>query len=498
MKRRRSRANQGGASTEHWSAGRLVRVPRKPLQASWTLGLIVLVGVIGAVGLGFAAAGERATGRLHEDERDFVSAATHLMRHGVLAFSAPTGDPPAPSAYREPAYPALLAVAWRIAGFSPPAETAASARMPADPTAWRPVVALNLTLLAIAALAVGCGVASLAGIRGGSLAFLFVAWSPALQANVGKAMAENLAAAHFSLAGVCLLALARRERWARLAALAILGLLPLTRAEGLVLLPVALLVDRLAAARRPAAAGRGAVALLALGLATPSALWTARNAAQLGHPVLADRGGLALAVRAELDADVARFGASGAMLAWTPLAAAQRQARRTAPAATWLEFRPLGPGNYYFRTLRRWQEERRIPGADSLAVDATFRRAALRSFVSQPWAHLRAAAAVAWRGLFAETSPRFARPFDFSFVFGLVLAAAMCLATGRALARGQWAALALLAPAWSVFAFHVGVSEFLPRYAVPLLPLVWAALALVLADHRGAPAAPEHDLKLRD
>lgn len=71
-----------------------------------------------------------------------------------------------------------------------------------------------------------------------------------------------------------------------------------------------------------------------------------------------------------------------------------------------------------------------------------------------------------------------------------MLAAAICLATARALARGQWAALALLAPAWSVFAFHVGVSEFLPRFAVPLLPLAWAALALVLTAERRRPGAP--------
>ena len=71
-----------------------------------------------------------------------------------------------------------------------------------------------------------------------------------------------------------------------------------------------------------------------------------------------------------------------------------------------------------------------------------------------------------------------------------MLAAAICLATARALALGQWAALALLAPAWSVFAFHAGVGEFLPRYAVPLLPLAWAALALVLTAERRRPGAP--------
>jgi hypothetical protein len=251
-----------------------------------------------------------------------------------------------------------------------------------------------------------------------------------------------------------------------------------------VLLPVALLLDWRSAANRPVAARRRALGLLALGLVLPSALWLARNSVRLGHPVLSDRGGLALAVRAELDSEVARCGARSAALAWTPLEAARRAAQSASPQASWLDYRPTGPGNFYLRTLRRWQEERSRPGADPLAVDARFARAALARIARAPWAHARAAAAVAVRASFAEVSPAWARPFDLAFALGLLLAAGMVAATVCAVRRRELPALAFLAPAWLLFGFHVAATELLPRYAVPLLPLAWSALALAVTQVR--------------
>jgi hypothetical protein len=411
-----------------------------------------------------------------------------LERHGVLSFSAPGAAAPVPTAYREPGYPALIAVAWRFTGGAPAALGEAIVQLPSNAAVWRPVVALNLSLLLLSAVAVGVGVGKLAGPARGALAFALVACSPALAANVPKAMSENLAAAHWSLAALCILALARRERGARLATIFVVGLLPLSRAEGALLLPLALLVDVLAGAGRPARERLRAAALLTLGLALPSALWMTRNLGLLGHPVLSDRSGLALSVRAALDADIDQFGLRSALLAWTPLDVSLRLDRRSSPEPTWLEFRPVDGSNYYFRTVRRWQETRRSQ-ADSLAVDGEFRRAALRRFASHPWDHVRAGAAVAWRGLFAESSPDWARPLDLRSLLGLALAAALTFATATALARRSLAVVALLAPAWTGFAFHVAATEFLPRYSVPFLPLAWAAVALAFAHRTAASAA---------
>ncbi len=336
---------------------------------------------------------------------------------------------PAPSAYREPAYPALararLAGRGNGAALQPPRRSrgcratlapggrcARSTRCCSRSPRWPRRSASGAS----------------AGALAGALAFALVAASPALHATSTQLMSENLAAAHFSLAGLGLLGARAAASVGRGSARCWCSrLLPLTRAEGLLLLPAALAVDVRDRAR-PGRRRRDAAApppCSLLGLVLPSALWLARNTLRVGHPVLSDRGGLALAVRAEIDVEVARFGARSAALAWTPLEAAQRAARARWPQASWLDYRPTGPGNFYLRTLRRWQEERRRPGADPLAVDARFGRAALARFVAAPWAHARAAAAVAVRGLFAEVSPAWARPFDLAFGLGLLLAAAV-------------------------------------------------------------------------
>lgn len=465
--------------------GRLARVKASPRQVRVLTALLLAAGL---AGLAWTAATPRENGRLFEDERIFAAAASTLLRHGVLNFDPPSAAAPPPSANRELGYPALVALAWRLAGTEPPATPAEVAALTENPRAWRPVRALNLTLLGIAAAAAALGVRLLAGALGGALAFCLVAASPALRATVTQAMSENLAAAHLALAALCLAGLARRERWALPATILVVGCLPLSRAEGILLLPAALAIEAWRGADRPARARLRAGLLLLLGLSLPSALWLARNRVQTGHATLSDRGGLALAVRAEIDAEVVRVGALSAALAWTPLEAAQRASRRDWPAATWLDYRPSGPGNFYVRTFRRWYAERTRPGADPLAVDAEMGRAALGRFARAPGAHLRATAAVAVRGMFAEVSPAWTRPIDLAFALGLLLAAGTLAATWRALWRRDLPALAFLAPAWLLFGFHALATELLPRYAVQLLPLAWAALALALAGSGPADA----------
>ena len=49
---------------------------------------------------------------------------------------------------------------------------------------------------------------------------------------------------------------------------------------------------------------------------------------------------------------------------------------------------------------------------------------------------------------------------------------------GRALFRRDVLLAALLAAPAALFLFHALATEFLPRFAVPALPLAWAALVV--------------------
>lgn len=444
------------------------------------------VAALVAAGIWSAVAGTPAPGRpVYEDERDFLAAAAHLARAGTLSFAPAETAPPPPGLFREPGYPALLATAWRLAGTPPPATDRDLDRVTTRPRDWAPVRSLHVVLLLLAATACGVAAARLGGALAGGVAFALVAASPALVATARAPMSENAAAAVLALvAASWARAVARPTPGALGAATFTTAVAPLVRAEAALLLPIALLW----LVRRRAAVGRRRAAALAVALCLPSLAWAARNFALSGHAVLADRGGLALAVRAALDADVAAHGATSAALAWTPLDAAREASRRRAPDAAWLDHRPSGPGNFFTRTLRDWIRDRAAAGADPLAVDAGYRDRALARFARAPLAHATAAPLVGWRALFAEESPGWAHPLDLRFALGLALAGALTLFAARALRRRDAARLAFVAPLVVLAAFHLAATEFLPRYAVPLLPIVWTAVAVELVGARLRPA----------
>jgi len=437
-----------------------------------------------SVALGARGAGDPLT----DDERDYLRAAAHLARSGTLSVAPVSVRDPAPDAYREPGYPALLALAWRVAAAPLPADEGALERTFETPRLGAATRAVGVLLLTLAVAAAGWSVGRLATARAGALAAALVAASPALHARAVMAMSETLLAAHLALVGTALAAWVRGSRRAAAASLALVAVLPLVRAEGAVIVGVAAGVAALCGSgSRWRRVARGA--LFAAVALLPALLWMERNRRAVGHFTMGDRAGLALATRAAIDRDVGRSGLLQPLLAWTPSARAQRLSRARGGGVDYLDYSWGGGGNFFSRTVDEWRTERGRPGADPLAVDAAFARRSLRRFAAHPLEHLEAGVAVAWRGLFAERSPAWSRPVDLGLAFGLLLAVAMAWVTGAAVARRDGRRLALLAPAWALFLFQVAATEFLPRYGVPLLPLAWGAVALALAG-RGPEFAP--------
>jgi 4-amino-4-deoxy-L-arabinose transferase-like glycosyltransferase len=462
-------------------------VRREPVGGFLVAIVLVVAGVLALFWLATAAEAPRP---LTDDERDYLSAASNLERHHVFSSAMPTATPPAPDAYREPGYAALLALSWRFQPLAPPEDAADIEGFARHAGRVRGLKRLNVLLLFAAATAAGALVARLADGLAGGLAFLLVAASPALQASARLAAAENLAAPLVVAATLALvIAVDGSLVGAALAGLAF-GALPLVRGAGTVAILAAALVLGFVGTDRPRWLAR---LTLFLALASvPTLAWQLRNFERLGRFVLTDRGGLALAVRAELDREIARHGALAAALAWTPVDAAHRAAERRAPEARFDSPIWTGEGNFFSRVVAPWRDERR-QGGDSLALDARLRQEALAQFGAHPLDHLAATAAVSWRALFAEKSPGWTSPFDLRLVIGLLFVATM-IGVALPAARGHDPRLiALLVPVAALFLFHAFATEFLPRYALPLLPMAWSVLALVACGG----VAPQPDVPRR-
>ncbi|HSM13219.1 MAG TPA: hypothetical protein VLA66_04060, partial [Thermoanaerobaculia bacterium] len=150
-------------------------------------------------------------------------------------------------------------------------------------------------------------------------------------------------------------------------------------------------------------------------------------------------------------------------------------------------WRVEGERNYFTEALDRWHAEREASG-DPLGADRRLAGEAVRGFLAAPGDHLRATLAVAWRGLFAERSPAVAGVLDLRLPLGLGLLAGSVILLVRGARRRDPRPLALLALPLALFLFHAGATEFLPRFGVPSLPLVWAAgvaAVLGLPDRSG-------------
>ena len=140
--------------------------------------------------------------------------------------------------------------------------------------------------------------------------------------------------------------------------------------------------------------------------------------------------------RAELDRQIAREGLLPAVAAWTPVEAVRRAGASRWPEATFSRYEWRGEGNFFTRSLRRWHAERRPP-ADPIAADRRLGREAMGEFIASPMRHLVATVAVE------------------------------------------------IAVPVALFLFHALLTEFLPRFAVPALPLAWGAVTLALCGaHR--------------
>lgn len=419
------------------------------------------------------------------DEADYLRAATHQARSGVHS-SAPISEPaPRPDAYREPGYPFLLATAWRLGGVDLPRTEAEWLDDPSSPAA-RSVRLLGALLLALTA---AVGAAAVQGAGGGFVASVataaLVTASPALRQAALTPASEGLTAALVTLVAFAWIRGVTHPtwRWVALSGVAA-GLVPLTRGATLVLIPTGAVLMLLAPRALPLGGRLRRAALFSLLALAPSAAWMTRNLEVTGSFVLADRSGAVLYSRAELDRQIAREGLLPAVAAWTPVEAVRRAGASRWPEATFSRYEWRGEGNFFTRSLRRWHAERRPP-ADPIAADRRLGREAMGEFIASPMRHLVATAAVAWRGLFAERSPESLLPLDLTCVVAFFLAAAIVRAGALALRGRNFRLAAFLAVPVALFLFHALLTEFLPRFAVPALPLAWGAVTLALCGaHR--------------
>ena len=224
------------------------------------------------------------------------------------------------------------------------------------------------------------------------------------------------------------------------------------------------------------------VALVSLGLALVVGPWMARNYVHFDEWSLSGRGGQVLLTRAvknQMTPEEYR----GAWFAYAP-----RPLRWAASKLTGFDKDDLADGGRLVRLMRhvsphdrpaeaagrpqdavsyfakvkamRAELEMRDPEASSLEIDDALKQRALGMIKAAPLAHLAATPLFLWRGA--------------PYVFAILLAGAL-----YACARRRWWLLAYVAPAMGLVLFYAALTHFIPRYALPMLPVASVAFAVL-------------------
>lgn len=408
-------------------------------------------------------------------------AAQYAEIAGNIAAGRGFSDTEGPTMLREPGYPVFLSGVMLFTGGSLPAAKFAQAALIG-------LVAMFAYLLAARRLPMPYAVA--AGFT--------VAVLPQISAYGPRLLSEPLAAVLMLLG---LLMLDRMEARPKIADTlltgTVLGMLVLTRAAALPLLPIAaLLFGRRLRSRGAERPWRCALMLLASG-ALVILPWMLRNEAVFGRFQIASRGGLVAYVRASRT----EFSGRDRLILHLQALFGDRLTAKTLPDV--LEKRAALDGAEAMWS--RYQALRKAGRSDA-EIDLAFGGEAVRIVLRRPFAYLAdfiqeffllnmiAAPYADTRALFAGTHPELPEALKDAVVillrflnFALIALIAWSLWRSRKTAAWFWPAVFIVY--WNLI--HMAV-DAIPRYAVPILPLyaIFAAEAVRLFKTRAAEPLP--------
>ncbi len=432
------------------------------------LGLIVVFGVVLA---------EREIGRNvpFADEVEYVVMAHNLHHRGTLSLAPSATQPATPTAFREPAYPVLLAALMALDRRLAAVPLACViARDPVCAPAYFWAKRLNLLLYVVAGLVVWSAAARLAGAPwiAHAAALLFLA-NHTLHKYATYLVSDFLALLFTALVSLALLQTMRTPRavWG-LALGAGLALLVLTKAAFVFFSPLVLLLLIGCAFRRPRPERRPAFAAALVFALVHGAIvgaWVARNAASIGEPVLAQRGAQVLAHRVELNRMTPTEYAV-AFLFWTR-GAGDNLARRFLPLEAYRRFDLKYDDGFYNAAQSRWHAAITAETArgQSLTAAETAVGAVLQQEIAAAWwKTILVSVPVAYRGLFID---------EFIVLTGPALIVLLWVRRRRV---AGFAAFAL--PGLFALGFHAAITLNLPRHSIPILPMLAVAGALLVGS----------------
>ncbi len=431
------------------------------------------------------------------DQGQWVTMAFHLSESGVFSNDKPhKPKPPAPTAYREPLYPAFLAAQILL---NPTLKDLSVAEGIGKNNIGHPgLIALQYGQIVTLYL---CAV--LTGVLGYMLtqrwtvfflSFYLVGTSTIMHREMLLYRNETLTALLIVVSAISLLALAKRKTALFYAGAGVTtALLTLNKgiyqyywlviAAGLLFLGLTKFGERRGWKRKQTLQGVFLFAVAYYALVGP---WLLRNKYHFDRLYLTARGGVVLALRAHYNSmSWEEYKAS--FLYWTPYKSSKELlAKHFDEAEVTKRLNRRHPTHSIYKTARQRRSDlRKLHG--QIEADKIQLKESLDYIVKHPLRHLAVTIPIAIRGIFVEnTQMFFGQKFIGSHISTFIFLCFLGVVGIAAVRRNVGLFVAFLTPlyCWGMYSF---VSQNIVRYNIPSVPLFWLASVMLLIHFAAAP-----------
>ncbi len=436
---------------------------------------LLVVGVFTVVFIGFVAEAVN-NAKIKKDSLHNFSLAANLLHHGVFSMNETSENPTdlVPSAYREPLLPFVIALHLAHLPAAHGKSKKGMLRSRSLMLSLRICQALHIWIIALLTGLLGWMLTRRFWV---SAALMFaVGLDGRMLGHINKFCSENLIALFLLVHSIFLVRFHRKPSLVNAALLALsAGVLPLAKAVFLYYMPIASLVVAWMAYKQIPDKKRFAL-IAGVFVILSSVVWGAwmvRNHHHFGRFLIAERGGVVLNIRANIDTMTPEEYRS-AFFYYSPRGSTLRDilADVCAPLDIARFSRSKKNKTGFYQSARIRREELRKELKNNVLADAVHLNEAKKKVLDNFGHHLLATIPVFYRGMFPGKHP----PVVYFLLFGNLFAVVvLCAVTRR-----RSALLALLPPVFSLL-FYAALTHNLPRYTQPVTPFLWLAAGLCLA-----------------
>jgi hypothetical protein len=432
-----------------------------------------------------------------DDADNYVVMGYNIQKHSIFSLETSDSSPLQPTHYREPGFPALLAL---VMALDPNLHSADLKSFRSDGQIIKRLKNSQLLVLLLTSIISAFFIFRITkSLALSSLTLVLVGLSSSLLDTANKLLSENVAALLLLGVSFLLFKAVKEKKIIYFSFLGIgLGFLSLTKAIFVyffIFFIMFLIFLRIKGIFGKRVFSTGILSFSIIFIAVVGT-WMVRNYSVFHTLSITARGGHVLLTRSDFDMMTAKE-FLGSFYYWTPISLhSPFPFIHTAGFKKFFGVNILSPGGsleglneslptgYYQRSDPFVRDLIKTEGLESPIVDKTLMRIAFQNVLRHPFRHCLVTLSLAWRGLFIENGIHLNFPVKISplipFITNLFYMAGLILLCILSLRKRLWHFTALILPASYLYIAQSFLTENVPRFNIPILPMCVISLALSL------------------